>query len=458
MLCVLAVLLAAQVQAQEKKAIAEMTSVLELRTIAQQAMQAKNYPAFGEAMQRLTELRPHNSEYMYGLVLAYALQDIKNGAYAIMLKMQRQGLSYDFDQASEAESIRGTQLYEYLNDLMVKAGAPVGNATLVVSLGQEITRPEAMAWDPTRQKFIIGTVDEGLILAVSKDGPTEQLLKADDHNGFWGIYGLAVDANRNRLWASSAARPEFNRFDRIDKGLSVLLEIDLKSMKVIKKYPVPFDGRPHNLGSVVVASNGDVFVLDSVFPVVYKKRAIESALKPYFAAKDLVSLRDLDISPDGKRLYLADYEMGIVIIELASGKIAQLRAPEILNLGGIRSVNLWQDRLIMVQSGIKPQRIMSVELDETGLEVVSISPVAVALDLMDFPGKGVVIDHELYFFANSHWYPDENLFRPVTIASTNLEHLPSIISPDVESLLDRQKQGGTRTVTMPESAESPGEK
>ena len=37
-------------------------------------------------------------------------------------------------------------------------------------------------------------------------------------------------------------------------------DVDLASMELIKHYPVPVDGRPHSLGNMALAPNGDLYV------------------------------------------------------------------------------------------------------------------------------------------------------------------------------------------------------
>jgi hypothetical protein len=414
--------------------------VVELRSMANQAFTAKDYPAFRRAMVQLHQLRPNNSEYMYQLVLAYALEDEKSSAFNLMLQMQRQGLSYDFNQAPESVNLRSTELYPHLNDLMIEAGQPNGSATAVLTLNSDIVLPEAIEWDDQREAFLIGTVRDGTITAVTMEGAHQELLRADDSNGIWSIYDLIVDQERDRLWASSASTQQFSGFDPVDKGRSVLLEFERSTMKLIKRYPVPVDGRPHVLGNMALAPNGDLFISDSSLPMVYVKRAGEAKLKPFFASRNLVSLRGIDISDDGKKLYVADYEMGIVVVDLDNEQSFSLGIPETLNLGGIDGLNFWNGHLIIIQNGISPERIMRLELDETGQSVSSVAPLAVALDIMNFPNYGTVIGDDLYFFASSHWGLRAADRKPVTIASLSIEAAPALTQPGMEKFMEQYEK------------------
>ncbi len=198
-------------------------NVPDLLVKANTAYLAKDYLEFRKALESLHRMRPYNSQYMYQLVIAHALLDEKDQAYGLMLRMQQQGLSYDFSTTDNTDNIKGTEVFDYVNDLMVMAGDPVGESEPEFVLPDSVVMPEAITWDESRQQFLIGTVAEGSILAVDKDGQVTELLKASKENGMWAVMDILVDQTRNRLWVSSAATPAFSGFDPVDKGRSAYL-------------------------------------------------------------------------------------------------------------------------------------------------------------------------------------------------------------------------------------------
>jgi len=410
-------------------------SVPELRQEAGRASREGDHPVFRDAMAELHRQRPFNSDYMYQLALAHAQLDQKQAAFDIMLKMQRQGLSYDFDQSDASTSLRNTQLYGYLNDLMKMAGRPLGESTAIATLPADFVRPEAIDWDEGRQAFLVGNVRDGAIVGLSRDGTRKELLRADAANGMWGVYDLLVDRERNRLWVASASNRQFGQFDPVDTGRSALFEFDLDSLELLGRHPVPVDGLPHNLRNLALAPNGDIYAVDGLYPILYRKLAGESRLQPVMALKELVALRGMDFSPDGKLLYLADHELGVVVVDVASGRGAPLLIPDTLNLGGIEGLVAWRDRLVVIQNGIRPQRIMSLQLDPTGGRVVNMSPLAVSLEFMDFPNYGTVVGGDLVYFANSHWSQRDEELKPVTVASVSIANAPEIVPPDFEKFM-----------------------
>lgn len=420
---------------------------------ASEAFSSKDYTEFRAAMERLHQLRPYNSEYMYQLVIARALLDDKSAAYDLMLRMQQQGLAYDFSQLDSTENLRGTEVFDYVNDLMKQAANPMGESETMFSLPDNVIMPEAMTWDESRQKFLVGTVAEGQVLAVGKDGQVSELIKANDENGMWAVFDILVDQERNRLWVSSAVTPKFNRYSIPDKGRSALFEFNLETLELIRRYPVPIDGRPHILGNMTMNPNGDIFIADRILPLIYSKPAGEQKLKAILASRDMVSLRGIAMQPDGRILYVADREMGILVVDLEGEKVARLGIPGNLNIGGLEGLYLWNNHLVIIQNGIKPQRVMRLQLDSTGTKVDKVRPLAVAQPVFEFPSFGTIIENNLVYFANSQWSDSEENLKPVVVVSTPLDANEDLVPPELQHYLEQQRKQAEEKAEKAEKAE-----
>ncbi|NIP17790.1 MAG: hypothetical protein GWM87_06295 [Xanthomonadales bacterium] len=459
----LGLLLAAVVAVQPVPAPAQQADtppmgVLELREKAGQAYFKEDYAAFRDAMVTLHQLRPNNSEYMYRLVLAHALMNDLRPAFDMMLRMQQQGLHYDFDQTEDSRSLRDTEVYGYLNNLMKIAGEPVGTVEEVALLDADVRFPEGLAWDPTREAYLVGTVTDGLVLSVSESGERRELLRAGSENGMWSVFDLLVDAARNRLWVSSSAHPNFSGFDPVDAGRSALFEFTLDDLELVRRYPVPVDGLRHNLGNLAQAPNGDIYAADSRVPLVYLKPAGADRMRPLFTSPRLVSLRGLALSDDGESLYVADYEVGIVRFDIPSQQLGPVGRPGTLNLGGIDGLYYWNGHLVIIQNGISPQRIMRLKLDDAGTAIESVSPMAASLDVFDMPNYGTVRGDELVFFANSHWNDAPDQLSPVRIVRANIAEARELVSPEMQDFLRKQeeKQRLQPPFRLPSAEEDPG--
>lgn len=402
---------------------------------ANSAYAAKDYMTYRKVMQSLSTKRPNNSEYMYQLVIAHALLDEKREAYDLMLRMQQQGLSYDFTGTEDTRSIRGTEVFDYVNDLMKMAGDPVGESEFVFKLPESVVSPDTIAWDESRQQFLVGTIAEGKIFAVGEDGQATELLKADGENGMWAIFDILVDQSRNRLWVSSAATPAFSGFDPVDKGRSALFEFNLETLELVRRYPVPVDGRSHVLGSMALGPDGDIYIADRVLPIIYSKPAGEQKLKGIMASRDMISLRGIAIQADGSLMYVADREMGILVADIKGGRAGTLALPDNFNIGGIDGLYLWDNHLIIIQNGIKPQRVMRLKLDASGTRVEAVRPLAVAQAEFDYPSFGTMKGNELYYFANSQSVNESGQQKAVTVLRTAADSSADLAQPDMQEYL-----------------------
>jgi hypothetical protein len=436
---VLSLLCTLSLQAQAPAGVADQAAQPSI-----QSLEARSREAFAkgdaldayEANLQLHERRPFAGEYMYNIVRAAALQDRKTEAYEMMLTMQRQGLSYDFNQTDDTLSIRKTEVYSYVNGLMVEAGKPAGEGAPAFSLPGHPADYQSIAWDSSRGKFLVGTAEAGTLLAVADDGSSEVLLQAGQGNGLWSINGLAVDAGRNRLWISSAATGKYKDFIPTDQNRGALFEFNLETLELVKEYFVPIDPLPHELGSLALTDDGHVYVIDRALPVVYLKKPDGDRLEAFVGSKELVSFSDVAVTPDNSRLFVADRVKGVFVVDPVAEQAAMLGGPENLNLGGIEGIEYAAGNLVIVQGGLKPQRLMRLKLAASGSVVETVAPMAVALPQFDRPGIGAILGNALYYFANSGAAESDG---GLVVLRTSLDAGKDIVPPDLRKFQEKMK-------------------
>lgn len=419
--------------AQSGAQVEIVETVAELEEKSRQAYTDKKYARFYVANMKLHQLRPFEPSYMENIIAACALVNRPTTAYHYLLKMQQQGFSYDLGKNPDTEGIRNTEVWEYLNQLMIEAGAPMGKGEVAFTLPAEFTRPAAISWDDSRGRFLVGTEGDGTVLAVSEDGSLEVLIKANDENGLWAIRGLFADSENNRLWVSSAAVPVFSAYQAVDKGRGALFEFDLETLKLKGRFNVPVDGKLHELGPIAVSADGDIFVADLAQTLVFRKAAKGERLEAFVGMKDLVGLRDLAVSSDNGKLYIADSDLGVVVVDPEQQTSVKLTGPENLNLGAISGLFHSEGQLIVIQNGFQPQRIIRLELDANGTNVVNVSPMAVALEEFDRPAFGTLKGGEVYYFAN----PGDN--EAVKVMKTPLDAGETFESREVRRIMEKAK-------------------
>jgi len=435
----LSLLVTVPLQAQAPAGVANQAAQPSIKSLEEQSLQAftegdpqKAY----EANLQLHERRPLDGDYMYNIVRAAALQDRKTEAYDMMLAMQRQGMSYDFNQTDDTLKIRRTEVYTYLNDLMVEAGKPVGEGVQAFTLSGRPADFQVIAWDSSRGKFLVGTAKEGKLLAVAEDGSSEVLLQAGKGNGLWSINGLAVDPARNRLWVSSAATAKFDGFIPTDENRGSLFEFNLETLEQLKEFFLPIDALPHELGALALTDDGHVYVIDRALPVVYRKLPEGDRLEAFVGSKELVSFSDIAVTPENSRLFIADRAKGVFVVDPVAEQAAMLSGPDNLNLSGIEGIEYASGNLVVVQGGFRPQRLMRLKLDANGSAVEAVAPMAVALPQFDRPGAGAVLGNALYYFANSGAGESND---GLVVLRTSLDAGKDIVPPDMRKFQEKMK-------------------
>lgn len=408
---------------------------------SQKAYEDKNWVLLYSTNMKLLKLRPYTAEPMVNIVRAAAQLDRRSTALHYMLKMQQQGLSYDFNEVEETLPIRGTEAYDHINGLLVEAGQPTGDGETLFTLEGEPGDFSDIAWDEGRKKFLLGTRKEGKLLAVSPDGTTDVLLQADAANGFWSINGVAVDQAKNRLWLTTSATPAFTDLSPADLNLGALLEYELDTLTPIGRYNAPVDGLVHELGHLSIAENGDVYIVDWATPIVYRKTPGRKSLEAFAGSTKLVQFTDIAVTADASRVFVSDAELGVLLLDPKSRRSAMLAGDENLNLGGIYGVEFVDGQLLVMQSGISPQRLMRLELDASGASVTNVSPMAINLPDFDLPGATTVHGDRLFYLANQG---SQSEATKLVVMTTPLDAGSTIKPPDMrqfeKALRARQNQ------------------
>jgi hypothetical protein len=390
-----------------------------------------DYMKFYIANLKLHKQMPYVPQYMINLVRACALLEKYNTAYHYMFRLQQQGLSFDFNSTDDTESIRGTQAYDYINNLLIEAGQPAGEGSVLATLPGAPQDYASIAWDPSRERLLLGTLREGKLLAVGAEGNSELLLQASDTNQLWSITGIAVDADNNRLWLSTTASPAFDRLSPADRNRAALVELELDELKELNRYYAPVDALHHELGAVSKATDGNVYVIDTVSPIVYRKAPEADRLEPFVASNQLVGFTDLAVTPDNSRLFVADPVMGVFLVDPREKSAAMLSADDNLNLGGIDGIDFADGKLFIVQGGLSPQRLMRIELDPAGLAAATVSPMAIALEPFNWPRLAAHGAGALYYIANQGEGSEED---GAIVMRTPLDAGSEIQPPDIDDL------------------------
>ena len=352
------------------------------------------------ALERLTVLLPNTGELKLALASVYAEQGDSKDAYSVLLHMQQQGFGYDLADNPGFAKIANTKVWTLIVDNLRAALKPFGEGKVAFSLPKGDYLFESLAYDPKRKQFLAGSVREGKIYLVGADGSLKEFIAPGADTGLWSVYAMAADPANDALYVASTSSVYFKGFKQDDFGKAGVFKFRLSTGKLVNKYLLAPDNQPRTLSSIAIGANGQVFAADGLRNIIY--RLDGGALKPMVENPRLTSIRGLAVSGDGKRLYFADYSLGVFGIDLAGGKGFDLDyAPDKLVLGGVDGLYWYDDTLVAVENGMSPKRVMRLKLDKGGRKIESVMPLDASSPAFGVPTYGTIDGDALYFIANS---------------------------------------------------------
>lgn len=281
----------------------------------------------------------------------------------------------------------------------VEAAEPASQSTRSFSLAEKDLLTEGLAYDPATKSFYVGSVRQRKILRVAPDGTATPF--ASEKDGLFGVFGMAADAKRRRLWAATSSLPEMRGFDAAAGSKAALVVFDLGTGRVLERFDAPA-GAPHVFGDVVFGPDGEAYTTDSISPVVYLAKP-GKGLEPLAEGAPFRNLQGLAYDGAGKRLYLADYARGLFTLDLKTRAVSQVAVPADFAVRGIDGLYLHGRDLVAVQNGSTPQRIARLTLSADGTRVESWSALETANPEWDEPTLGVIVGDDFHYVARSQW-------------------------------------------------------
>lgn len=387
------------------------------------AYQSKNFPAMEAALRRADVLRPHFPRTIYNLAAAAALQGRKDEALAGLERLTRMKLAYKAGADEDFISLREMPRFKEIIERFDKYSKHLGRANFAFSAGVNSFMPEGIAYDEDSGAFFLSSVHQRRILKSPRSGENSSLIGSARH-GIWSVLGMQVESSRNRLWAASSALPEMEGFGEENRGRAGLFAFDVDSGTLRAKFLLPKDGKEHVLGDVLVASTGELYTTDSAAGVLYEVSRKDGKYTALTASGALESPQGLTFSKDKKKIYLADYNRGLFRFDLEKKTLERVAVPDDICAYGIDGLYRYQNTLVAIQNGTRPNRVVQFQLDDAGLAVTDMKLLSANHPDFDEPTLGLIKKGIFFFVANSQWNrvgadhklpPEDQMRRPVVL-------------------------------------------
>jgi hypothetical protein len=116
-----------------------------------------------------------------------------------------------------------------------------------------------------------------------------------------------------------------------------------------------------------------------------------------------ISPQNPAVTPDGRRLLVADYVRGIGLVDLVTRQVTWMAHPREVAVNGIDGMYLAGSSLIAVQNGSEPNRVIRLRLDAALTRVLRWEALESNSPGLGAPTHGTVVGRDFYFLANSGW-------------------------------------------------------
>lgn len=347
------------------------------------------------AAEKSLHARPGFPGALFNLAYAEVLNGDPGAALESVRALTDIGVDFGVAGADEFAPVRALDGWPEVAARIEALYEPVGDATVAARYREGDFIPEGIAFDAAGNLYL-GSIRKGQLVRVT--GDVEVLSTRDGH---WSVFGIRSHPDGSLWFASSAVGQLEGVGD--EEGQAGLFRYDVSQRTTTKSAVLPEYASNQVLGDLVIADANTIYTTDSVTGGVYRYNIDANEFEILVKPGRLVSPQGLVLDESGGFLYVADYNGGLYRVSLITRSLAKVRTPATTTDYGIDGLYRRGDELIVIQNGIRPHRVVAMQLDDTGMEITGHRLLASNLPEFDEPTLGVIQGDHFYFVANSHW-------------------------------------------------------
>lgn len=389
----------------------EVKTMKELKQIARTAWRSGDRDTFISHVAEAKKRSPNNERLHFNYAMGLSDKGEQALAMVSLQHLASMGLSYDVANIPFFKNLKQDIGYPALLKAFEQNLAVKGSSEIAFRLQQQDFFPEGIAYDAKTKRFFIGSIHHRKIIAYNQ----EAKLFADETQGLWSVMGMTVDADRRRLWVTTTALAETKNVKESDHFRTAVVVFDLDKGTVLKKFELSNETGPHHFGDVILDKKGNAYINDGRAGSIYLVPENLESLTEYFKDERFTSMQGLVFSEGEDLLYIADWAEGIFVMNVAKKEMSLLKAPANIAYGGVDGLYLFDQKLIAIQNGTTPHRIMAWTLNNAGTEIVDQEILAANLPEFDEPTLGLIQQGTFYYVGNSQWGRYDKTRKPLPI-------------------------------------------
>ena len=358
------------------------------------AYQAQDFDEMVVAAGKALQARPGYPAALFNLALAQALSGNPKASFATLSLLLDRGVDFGADEMDEFATLRELPQWDAYRTAVEALYVPVGQAEVALQLDIDRFVPEGIAFDSDGVAYL-GSIHKGQLIRAAAEPEV-----LSDRAGHWSVFGMRFHEDGS-LWFASAAVAQMEGVEG-EAGETGLFRIDVETGELTHSAILPDNAATQLLGDLVI-SGDTVLTTDSLAGAVYRYDIDAKEFTAIVRPGEMGSPQGLALDASGEFLYVADYIGGLYRLSLGDGSSVKLAVPESITDYGIDGLYRYGSELVAIQNGIRPHRVVALQLSDAGVGIASSRTLASGLPEFDEPTLGVVRGDEFYFVANSHW-------------------------------------------------------
>jgi hypothetical protein len=352
---------------------------------------ANDSKGYYQYMAKAFELYPQHFAIAYHFGAASVLNDKPQQALDLLAKAIWMNAELDLTGNNALGRLKSTPGWSDLLSLQQKLQVVVISSDTALVLSDRTLHLESVAVH--KNTFYGASIRHRALVEIKKGIPVKMISRQNAP----AFFGIAIDRQRDMLWASASPIEQMANFDSTLQSNVHGYSLSTKELK--KTYTI---SKPSLLGDVVVSTNGEVFVSDS------KNNAILTlstgdTLQTFYSSQEFQNLQGIALSENNRFLFIADYVKGIYRLDLKSLNLKLIANSTEASLVGIDGLEYYNGSLIAIQNGVIPFRVMRYFLNETMDTITSYEVIDWNHPAHHEPTNGMIDGDTLYYVANSQW-------------------------------------------------------
>jgi DNA-binding beta-propeller fold protein YncE len=270
-------------------------------------------------------------------------------------------------------------------------GTAIESSRLLATVPAEALLVESVWRDPDSGDLFVTTV-VSRTLFVGRGGRWEEI----PIGAAGSLTGIAYDPASGLLWIASGV---VEQTPEPETAFSGLIAIDPRTGAVKRRVAGIQGSDPSD---IAIDGAGRVYASDPLSGALYIAHPAAVELETLVAPGTLRSPQGIAVLPGGKHLAVSDYRYGLALVDAATGEVGRVTTDARILLDGFDGMWLHENRLIGVQNGTSPMRIVALHPDGGGA-ISAADNLEVAHSAWTEPLGGSISKGELVYVANGQW-------------------------------------------------------